>query len=119
MNDDPEIIKNKLKKAVTATAGGDEIPGVTNLFLLLKEFSKPAVYKKFTAQENDGNIKYAELKEQLAEDIADHFADFRKKRVELKKNPEKVNKILEEGAKKAKKVASQTLKEVKQKMGLI
>jgi tryptophanyl-tRNA synthetase len=43
----------------------------------------------------------------------------REKREQLAKNPDKVWKILEHGNIKARKVASQTLKEVRDVMGMI
>ena len=66
-----------------------------------------------------GNVKYSELKEILAEDISNHFADFRNKKKELLENPDKLITILADGAKKARHIASQTLEEVKKKIGLI
>jgi len=42
-----------------------------------------------------------------------------KRRVELEKNPDYVKQVIEEGAKKARVIASATLAEVKEKMGLI
>ncbi|MFC1663026.1 tryptophan--tRNA ligase [Patescibacteria group bacterium] len=119
LNDSPEIIKSKINKAVTATSGGGNNPGVQNLLLLAKEFSAPHTANKFEIEEKAGTIKYSELKEQLAKDIADHFTSFRKKRAALEKQPEKVKKILTDGAVKAKKIAAATLKEVKEKMGLV
>jgi len=109
--DEPEEIRRKLSKAVTATdpqAGG---PGVDNLKFLLEQFGGADSVKDFT--------KYSELKETLATVIAEYFADFRKKKAELLKNPSRVVEILAEGAKKARTVADQTLNEVKQKIGLI
>ncbi|MFH0952348.1 MAG: tryptophan--tRNA ligase [Patescibacteria group bacterium] len=118
MSDSPEVIKKKISKAVTATSGGGANQGVKNLFILLKEFSDPHTFNKFETEEKTGTIKYSELKEQLAKDIADHFADFRKKRAELAKKPDEVKKILADGAKQARKIAQATLHEVKEKMGL-
>ncbi|MFA5070422.1 MAG: tryptophan--tRNA ligase [Patescibacteria group bacterium] len=117
LSDSPDMIKEKIMSAVTATTGGTQSAGVKNLFLLLKEFSDPKVYMKFEKEEQEKKIKYSELKQQLAQDIIDFFADFRKKRAALK--TEEVKKILEAGAAKARPIAVKTLREVKQKMGLI
>lgn len=117
LSDQPEIIKKKIMAAVTATSGGNASPGVANLLTLLKEFSDRQTYEKFQAREKSGQIKYSELKEQLAKDIIAHFADYRRKRAKLKVS--EVKKILEQGAKKARLIAQKTLKEVKEKMGLI
>lgn len=117
LTDEPEIIKQKIMSAVTATTGGLQSAGVRNLFLLLKAFSDPKIFMKFEKEEKEKKIRYSELKEQLSKDIADYFADFRQKYQEIK--DEEIQKILAEGASKARPIAQKTLREVKQKMGLI
>ena len=42
-----------------------------------------------------------------------------KKRKELEENPDYVEKVIKEGAHKARAIASKTVLEVKQKMGLV
>lgn len=118
LDDDPNAIKKKVMKAVTATKGGDGNPGVMNLMTLLKEFSDPTTYRQFMNAEETGTIKYAELKAQLAEDIARHFDAFRKRRAELAGNNRYLEEILAAGAKEARIVAKRTLEEAKKKMGL-
>jgi tryptophanyl-tRNA synthetase len=44
---------------------------------------------------------------------------FRGRRAELAAKPEYVNEVLDDGAKRASVIARKTIKEVKQKMGLI
>ncbi|MBI4049229.1 MAG: tryptophan--tRNA ligase [Candidatus Doudnabacteria bacterium] len=111
LDDPPDEILRKLKKAVTATDTKQGSPGVDNLKFLLEQFGATAQVKDFS--------KYNELKETLAKTIADYFADFRAKKKTLLSKPDQIHEILAEGAKKASKVASQTLAEVKQKIGLI
>jgi len=117
LTDEPTIIKEKLMSAVTATSGGSKSPGVKNLFLLLKEFATPQIYKKFEEEENKGVIKYVQLKEELAKAIAIHFSKFREKFSALTDNA--VRKVLNSGAEKARPIAQETLKEVKSRMGLL
>lgn len=66
-----------------------------------------------------GKIGCVECKSRLAGLINDHFREVRAKREELAKDPERVRKIIEYGNKKARKVARQTLDEVREIMGLI
>ncbi len=119
LDDSPEIIKKKVMKAVTGTKGGDGNPGVMNLMMLLKEFSDPTTYRQLLNEEETGTIKYAELKAQLAEDIARHFDAFRKKRAELAGNNRYLEEILSGGMKEARAIARKTLDEAKRKMGLV
>lgn len=118
--DEPEVIKKKLSKAVTATdASSSEMPkGVANLFELLEHFGNQSLVKKFQTEYYNNTIKYSELKSELAEIIANYFAPMREAKKKLDENPQQVTKILQEGAKKANQVANQTLDEVKAKIGL-
>lgn len=118
LDDEPDVIKKKVMKAVTATKGGEGNAGVMNLFTLLKEFSDPTTYRQFMNAEETGMIKYAELKAQLAEDIARHFAAFRERRKELADNHRYLEEILGKGAKEARAIAKKTLGEAKKVMGL-
>ncbi|MBI5221304.1 MAG: tryptophan--tRNA ligase [Candidatus Magasanikbacteria bacterium] len=115
LDDEATAIKQKLAKAVTDTGDGRGI-GAQNLLDLVKIFSKKTVYDKFRADSTRGNLKYSELKQTLAEDIANFFADFRKKKKTI--SEKKVKKILEDGAKKAQMVAQKTMNEVRKKIGI-
>lgn len=119
LNDAPEVIKQKMKKAVTDTGTtGKMTPAMKNLFLLLKILGKPEHYEEFLAQHKKGIIKYGQLKETLADDIINYFAPFREKRKELESKPEYVKKVLADGAERARKIAKETMREVKEKIGL-
>ena len=111
LNDSDEQIRSKVRRAVTDS--DEEIkkdkknkPGISNLLLL---------YSALTGELYKGK-EYAEFKDKLAERIIKLFNDLRKHK-EL--NFEKTKKALEEGNKKANKIASAKLKEVKKKIGLL
>ncbi len=111
LDDSPEEVLRKLKKAVTATDTKQGSPGVDNLKFLLEQFGGTGQVQDFT--------KYDELKQTLAKLISDHFAEFRDKKAKIMANKKELTEILAEGAKKAQKIASKTLEEVKEKIGLI
>ena len=115
LDDEPETIKAKLAKAVTDTGDGKSL-GAKNLLDLLKIFSSSKVYQKFLAESQNGELKYSELKQHLAQDVADYFADFRAKKKKI--TDAEIKKVLAQGAKKAEKIAAKTLAEVKTKIGL-
>jgi tryptophanyl-tRNA synthetase len=120
INDSPETIKGKMKKAVTdAGTTGEITPATKNLFLLLEILGKKEHYENFLSEHKKGTIKYSLLKETLAQDIADYFAPFRERRKEFEANPQYVKDILDNGAERARKIALETMQEVKQKIGLI
>jgi tryptophanyl-tRNA synthetase len=117
INDEPEVIQNKIKKAVSTTEYNKNI---YNFYAtLLEKFGSEKNKTYFVGQFKNKNIKFSELKEALAKDIADYFKSFRKKRAELKENPEYVKKVLSAGAQKASSIAQETMKEVKEKIGLV
>ncbi len=119
--DEPEIIKKKLAKAVTATdAPQGQMPkGVANLFSLLEMFGSMNTLHKFKKEYDHGTIKYSELKNAIAEEIANYFAEIRQAKSKISGNKKDTYLILEQGAAKAGNVASRTLRAVKEKIGLI
>lgn len=72
--------------------------------------------EKYNSQEG---IKYSELKVLLAEAIFNELKPIQKKRAELEANPEYVDKVIREGAEKARVEARKTILEVREKMGLL
>ncbi|MFA6427732.1 MAG: tryptophan--tRNA ligase [Candidatus Magasanikbacteria bacterium] len=116
--DEPSVIEKKLKKAVTATEGGGEAPGVVNLLSLLKEFGNKKVHDEFVKAEKDGTIRYGDLKKVLGESISTYFADFRSRRAELLDNHGELAEILGKGAQKAQLVASKTMEDVRGLIGV-
>ncbi|KKT37324.1 MAG: Tryptophan-tRNA ligase, partial [Candidatus Gottesmanbacteria bacterium GW2011_GWB1_44_11c] len=65
-----------------------------------------------------GKISDVEVKTYLFESLMSYFADARKRYQELKSNPKLVKEILEKGTKRARSVASETIKEVRETIGL-
>ncbi len=121
LTDSPEIIKEKIKSAVSDPGGKG--PGGDNLLLIFNALAETkeekTEYINYKKNHEAGKLKYSEFKPRLAELIINYFADYRKKRAELSKNPEYIKKILKDGAEKASAIAEKTLQEVKQKIGLI
>jgi len=117
INDEPEIINKKIKKAISTTEYNKDIYDFYNT--LLENFGTEKNKNYFAEQFKNKDIKFSELKNALAEDIANYFKDFREKRKELAEDQEEVKKILNEGAEKARVIARETMKEVKEKVGLI
>lgn len=122
LSDAPEIIRKKIMGAVT-DAGPDDAGqmsgGVKNLFTLLKLLSADNVYQKFQSDYNNKTLKYSELKTTLTETIIKYLKPIQIKKQYWQKNPAKVKKILEQGAKKARKIAQKKILEIKKLMGLV
>lgn len=123
LSDDLETIKKRLSKAPTdsGTEGG-AIPttgGVGNLFTLLKMFADKDTFVKFVIDYRDKKIRYSEMKQVLAEAIFAELQPIQEKRKVYEENPKLVDDIIDEHTEKCRKKASETLNEVKTKMGLL
>jgi len=87
----------------------------TLLDIFVKDEDKKKYFRdNFLAQD----VRFSDLKIELAKAIANYFAPFREKRKELEKNPEEVKKILADGAEKARKITQKTMQEVREKIGV-
>ncbi len=116
--DEPDVIVKKLKKAVTASEGGNSSAGVENLLRLLKHFAPAGKYDHFFVAEKDGSIRYGDLKKELASEIGMYFEDFRIRRAELMNGHDEVAVILADGAKRASEVAEETMRDVREIVGV-
>ncbi|MBX4188283.1 MAG: tryptophan--tRNA ligase [Candidatus Doudnabacteria bacterium] len=119
LSDSPDEIMKKMKKAVTATEGQDHSPGTDNLFVLLDHFGTDEQNKYFVNQRDSNSLKFSELKETLARNIAQNFDSFIDKKQKLLTDRKHLDELLAEGAAKARKAAQLTLNEVKGKIGLV
>lgn len=125
ITDDLETIKGKVAKmptdSGTGTFGengpekGTAIATVLAFVELFQGKEKAEEYKKLY---QGSGIKYGDLKKELSEAIFEELKPLQEKRKELENNPDYVDKVIKEGAERASVVARETLKEVKEKMGL-
>lgn len=123
LSDNLDEIKNHIAKAPTdsGTLGGN-IPqegGVANLFTLLKLFAPKETFVKFVVDYREAKIRYSEMKEVLADAIYAELKPLQEKRREYEENPKLIDSILDEHTEKCRERAQDTIKEVKEKMGLL
>lgn len=123
LSDDLETIKGRLAKVPTDSGQmGGSVPqegGVGNLFRLAYLFGGKELHHKYVQDYKDKTIRYSEMKGEVAEAIFAELAPFQEKRKEFEENPELVEKIIVENAEKCRGLAQETMKEVKEKMGLL
>lgn len=120
--DDLDTIKKKLAKVTTdsGTTGG-ELPkegGVASLFGLLALFNTDDMHKKFKRDYEAGVIRYGDMKNFLAEAIYDELRPIQEKRKYYEETPQIVNEILLTSRESCLSIAEDTMREVKEKMGL-
>jgi tryptophanyl-tRNA synthetase len=129
LTDTFEEIRKKIRSVPTETiASGkqlDKASGINTLFELLRIFTHKEgddssiffnLHQKYM---KDRTFKFIELKDTLTEIIYNELKPFQEKRKEIEKSQAYVDKVIKKGAERARAIASQTVKEVKEKMGLL
>lgn len=122
LSDEDDMIRKKVMKAKT-DAGPTEMNSIKpdyieNVFDLMKLVSAEEVIKKFEADYNNCNIRYGDMKKQLAEDMVNFIAPIRQKARDIRANESELKIILNVGAQKAAESANKTINEVRRVMGL-
>ncbi len=119
--DDEATIRKKVMKAVTdagPTIPNSEKPvAVENLFSLLDIVSTPDTYAYFNDKYNACEIRYGDLKKQLAADINTFCAPIRERILDISANDAYMDKVAREGAEKASESARKTIREVREIIG--
>jgi len=85
----------------------------------LHHFYHPQLVEAIADECRQASRGCVECKEQLAQGINEALAPFRQRRAELAAKPQYVEEVLADGARRAHIIATETLREVKEKMGLI
>ncbi|MBN1522645.1 MAG: tryptophan--tRNA ligase, partial [Candidatus Aureabacteria bacterium] len=115
-----EDIKKKVMRIVTDSTpvDGPKDPDKCNLFALYRLVAMEKDFKHVESLYRNGGLSYKDMKSWLIDGIAHYFYPYRNKRKEIAKNRDYVFEVLQKGAERARSIASQTLKEVRQKIGI-
>src|SRR3989339_616417 len=122
LTDSLDEIKKKLAGAPTDSGKGEKLPesgGVFNLFKFVELFEGLEKRKMYEEKYLKDGIRYGDLKQELAKAIYKELKPIQERRKEFESSPANVNKIIKEGAEKARNIARESLREVKEKMGII
>ena len=119
--EDPKSIRKKVMRAVTDSGptemNQEKAEAVQNLFTLLDIVSTPDTVAHFNELYNKCEIRYGDLKKQLAEDIIAYTAPIRERIIEILEDDTYLAKVARMGAEKARESAVKTLQEVKDVIG--
>lgn len=119
--DEPKVIEKKVKRALTDE--GPQSPNspkpdcIENLFTILRVVSTEEVVKHFDDKWNSCEIRYGDLKKQLAEDIIAVTSPIRDRILQIQDDEAYLHKVVTEGTEKARESARKTLREVREIMG--
>jgi len=118
--DDEAAVFNKVKRAVTDSGSeisfGEDKPAISNLLTIYSVFSGEAISK---IEEKYAGKNYFDFKNELAISINSILGEIRSKYKEIRSDDKVLRQILDAGREYAKVKSSQTLRTVREKMGLV
>ncbi len=118
---DEARIRKQIKSAVTDQGGeSDEMSaGVLNLFTLLKTAGRIDDHTSLMNDYNAGTLRYSNLKDATAEGLVAMSAAFTEKRKEITEDKRAIKYQIKQSSAEIRKIAQETLKEVKELVGLM
>ena len=120
--DEADVIRKKIMRAVSdsgPTILNHKKPEmIQNLFDLMALVSKKETVDFFEDAYNTCNIRYGDLKKQLAEDAVNYLTPIRERIREISADEKYLNQVLAAGGEKARNSAGKTVKEVREIIGL-
>lgn len=122
LTDDLKTIQKRLAGAPTDSGKGEIVPttgGVANLLKFVELFEGKDKRKNYELSYMNNGIRYGDLKKELADAIYKELLPIQEKRKELEHKTTYVDDVIKSGAEKARKIAQETIMEVKEKMGLL
>lgn len=119
--DDEKTIRKKVMKAVS-DSGPTEMNSVkpepiANLFQMMEIVPDKSTYEFFNEKYNNCEIRYGDMKKQLAEDINKFCSPIRERILDIAADTEYLDKVARMGAERARESASKTLNEVREIIG--
>jgi len=118
----PEATRKRIMTAVTDPArryrNDPGHPEICNVYSL-HGFFNPEKMEDIATQCRAAKIGCVDCKKLLAEGVNASFQPFRERRAALAARPDYIREVLDDGARRARVIASETMKEVKEKMGLL
>ncbi len=119
LTDSLDEIRKKIRSVPTATiSGGEMTAGIKTLFMLANIFL-PNEVNKFKQLYQSQTLKFVELKDALSEAIYQELKPFQERRIKIAADTKYVDEVIYNGADRSRKIAQQTIKEVKEKMGFL
>ena len=118
--DEGSALKKKVMGIKTSSVpmGEPLDPETDTVFALYKLLASPAETADMEQKYRSGAVGFGHAKKELLGKIEEHFAPARARRKELEQNLGEVEKILREGAGRAREVARDTLRRCRRAMGI-
>ncbi len=118
--DKPEVIRRKIKRAVTDSDGeirfSEDKPGVSNLLSILSAITGNSIEETEKSFAGKG---YGELKESVANAVCSELEPLQSRYEKIRADKEYLNKVMSEGAQKAGRSSLKILRKVYKKVGFV
>ena len=121
LSDPADVVSKKVMKMQTDPArvrrndpGNPEVCPVYSYY----SFFNSQNQKSVAADCRTARIGCVDCKSMIVKSLTDNLKPFREKREELRADPDKINRVLQEGNEKARSVAGKTLKKIKDQMSM-
>lgn len=118
---DEARVRKQIKSAVTDTGEtpeGQMSPGVQNLFELLRACGNMEAHDAFMLDYQAGALRYSDIKQTVADTLVDHIGPFRLRLEEIQADKRTVKAQIQESSAQIRKRAQETLREVREIVGL-
>ena len=116
--DEPNVIMNKVKRAVTDSDNevrfDAEKPGISNLLSIYCTCTGKTIAQ---AEQEFANVGYGTFKTAVGEAVVAELEPIQQKVRELEKNKDYLDEVIKNGAERAGKLAARTLTKVQKKIG--
>jgi tryptophanyl-tRNA synthetase len=120
--DDDDTIRKKTMKAKSGLspeqANSPMTEDIQNLFSLMRLMTDANIVAQYEAAYADCSIRFGDMKKQLAEDMVAFIAPIRERAAALQADEAQIQKILKEGAEKARISAAQTVQQARKAIGI-
>jgi tryptophanyl-tRNA synthetase len=119
---DEATVRRQIKSAVTDTGEnptGGMSEGVQNLFELLKSAGDQKSHDDLMQAYQSGNLKYADLKQVVADALVKLTSEFSERKKEINADKKRLKDQIKASSAEIRKTAQQTLREVKELVGLM
>jgi tryptophanyl-tRNA synthetase len=115
-------LRKQIKSAVTDTGdtpANEMSAGVANLFLMMKAAGAITIHDQIMDTYKDGSLKYSELKEATADALVAMTSTFIERKAELSNDKRALKDQIKSSSADIRKKAQETLREVKDLVGLV
>lgn len=114
-----KALKSAVARIVTDSRGPGEPKDAeaSHLYLIYKAFAQPSETNAFR-KELEAGLGWGDAKQRLCDRVEQELGPMRAKYQDLMANPSRIEEILQEGARKARAIATPFIKELRQAVGL-